>query len=178
MKIPVVDIPHSPKEIFFSERIGDLNKLYAEAGVRDFRFPETLNIHLVYYRSGQELFFSGTFAGQFDGCCGRCLNSYSFPMEKVFDFVLIPHPAKTAKGTELLRREDLGLSFYSSEEIDLAPLITEQVMLALPTRPLCSDRCRGLCGKCGANLNFERCGCAEDAGDARMSIFRTLKVRR
>lgn len=178
MKIPVVDIPQSPEEIIFSERIEDLNKLYGKTAVREFRFPETLNVRLVYYRAGEELFFSGIFTGRFEGCCGRCLENYSFQMEKDFDFVLIPQSAKTVKGAELLRREDLGLSFYTTEEIDLAPLISEQVMLALPTRPLCSDRCRGLCGGCGANLNVESCSCADSMDDPRMSIFRTLKFGR
>ena len=75
-------------------------------------------------------------------------------------------------------REDLGLSYYSTDEIDLAPLIAEQVMLALPTRPLCSDDCRGLCASCGVNWNRETCSCSKATGDPRMAIFRTLKVGR
>jgi uncharacterized protein len=51
-------------------------------------------------------------------------------------------------------------------------------MLALPTRPLCAEDCRGLCDSCGANLNREACDCADTGGDPRMAIFRTLKVGR
>jgi uncharacterized protein len=58
----------------------------------------------------------------------------------------------------------------------MAPLIAEQVMLALPTRPLCSENCRGLCGKCGANLNGDACNCADVDSDPRMALFRRLKV--
>jgi uncharacterized protein len=72
----------------------------------------------------------------------------------------------------------LGLSYYSTDEIDLAPLIAEQVILALPTRPLCSEDCRGLCEQCGINLNREACDCFVESGDPRMAIFRTLKVGR
>lgn len=178
MKIPVDDIPQAPKEITFSERIEELNQIFARGTVRDFRFPHCLNIDLVYYRSGRELFFHGRFEGVFEGCCSRCLKAFSFPMDRKFDFVLSPDPAKSERGAEELRREDLGLSFYATEEINLTPLITEQVMLALPTRPLCSDDCRGLCGGCGANLNYEPCVCSATVGDPRMAIFRTLKVGR
>ena len=98
--------------------------------------------------------------------------------DKEFDFVLRPDPADRGRKIEELNREDLGLSYYSTEEIDLTPLIQEQVMLALPTRPLCHENCRGLCPSCGVDLNKETCACSTSAADPRMAIFRTLKVGR
>ena len=178
MKIPVDDIPQSPKEISFSERIEGLNEIYAKGSARDFRFPPSLHVVLVYYRSGKELFFHGRFEGSIAASCSRCLNDFSFKMDRQFEFVLTPDPAPSARGAEELSRADLGLSFYSTEEIDLSPLITEQVMLALPTRPLCSEDCRGICGGCGADLNREACACSATIGDPRMAVFRTLKVDR
>jgi uncharacterized protein len=178
MKIPIDDIPQSPKEISFAERIEELNEIYARGPARDFRFPPSLSVTLVFYRSGRELFFHGRFEGSVDARCSRCLRDFSFTMEREFEFVLVPAPGTAARGAEELSRADLGLSFYSGEEIDLTPLITEQVLLALPTRPLCSEDCRGLCGGCGADLNREACACSAAAGDPRMAVFRTLKVGR
>ena len=178
MKIPVDDIPQLPKEISFSERIEELNEIYAKGSARDFRFPPSLHVALVYYRSGKELFFHGRLEGSIAASCSRCLNDFSFKMDRQFEFVLMPDPALSARGAEELSRADLGLSFYSTEEIDLSPLIKEQVMLALPTRPLCSEDCRGLCGGCGADLNREACACSVTIGDPRMAVFRALKVDR
>ena len=178
MKISVDEIPQSPKEIKFSESIEELNEIYRRSKNRDFRFPPSLEVELVYYRSGSDLFFSGSFRGRFAGTCGRCLEDYEFPLDSRFDFVLTPSPAKPEAGAEELSREELGLSYYSSEQINLAPLIAEQVMLALPTVPLCSPDCRGLCGTCGVNLNRESCSCTSATGDPRMAIFRDLKVGR
>jgi uncharacterized protein len=178
MKISVDEVPQSPKEVHFSESLDQLNQTYRQSKNRDFRFPSHLNVDLVYYRSGQDIFFSGRFDGRFTGCCGRCLEAYNFTLDTEFEFVLTPHSSKTVRRAEELRREDLGLSYYSTDEIDLAPLIAEQVMLALPTRPLCSDNCRGLCVSCGVNLNRETCSCSTTAGDPRMAIFRNLKVGR
>lgn len=178
MKIPVGDIPQSPKEIRFSESIEGLNDIFGKSTVWDFRFPPSLEIDLVYYRSGQDLLFSGRFSGTFEGCCSRCLKIYSFELQKEFEFILRPDPVKSERGAEELNRDDLGLSYYSTEEINLAPLIAEQVMLALPTRPLCADDCRGFCGGCGVNLNTDECVCSSSVGDPRMAIFRTLKVGR
>jgi uncharacterized protein len=106
------------------------------------------------------------------------LEQYDFPLESRFDFVLAPEAARSHGGAEELSRDELGLSYYSTDEINLTPLIAEQVMLALPTRPLCSEDCRGLCGTCGVNLNRESCSCSEPVGDPRMAIFRNLKVGR
>jgi uncharacterized protein len=75
-------------------------------------------------------------------------------------------------------REDLEYSVYDGEEIDLTPFIREQMLLALPTRPLCSDDCRGLCPRCGANRNERDCGCREDMFDPRLSVLRSLKLYR
>jgi uncharacterized protein len=178
MKISIDEVPQSPKEIQFSESTEELEEIYRRSDERDFGFPAPLEVELVYYRSGLEIFFSGKVRGRITGRCGRCLDEYDFSLDKDFDFVLAPDPAKSERGAEELHRDDLGLSYYSGEEINLAPLIAEQVLLALPTRPLCSEACRGLCGSCGTNLNTESCGCSAGFGDPRMAIFRTLKVGR
>lgn len=178
MKISIDEIPQTPKEIDFSESIEELNQIYSRDNNPDFGFPPSLDVHLIYYRSGPEIFFSGKFSGVFTGNCGRCLEEFDFSLDKTFDFVLSPDPKRSAHGAAELHRDELGLSYYSSDEIDLAPLIAEQVMLALPTRPLCSESCRGLCAKCGANLSTEACSCANVDGDPRMALFRTLKVGR
>lgn len=176
MKILVDEITQSANDVTFTERIDDLNEIYKEGQVRDYGFPRSLDVDLVYYRSGQDIFFQGSFAGIFEGTCSRCLKSYSFEMDQDFDFVLTPRPSTPAAKARELSREDLGLSFYSTEEINLTPLIKEQVLLALPTRPLCREGCRGLCGGCGANLNDESCACSAAAGDPRMALFRALKL--
>jgi uncharacterized protein len=178
MKISVDEIPQTPKEINFSESVEDLNGIYNQTKSRDFRFPEAFNVSLAYYRSGQEIFIHGRFQGELKGCCGRCLEEYRFALAEDFDLVLTPDPGRSDRRIEELSRSDLGLSFYSTDEIDLAPLIAEQIMLALPTRPLCSENCQGLCASCGANLNRETCSCTAAMGDPRMAIFRTLKVGR
>ena len=178
MKIPVDDITESAREVRFFENIGGLNALYKNSECRDFGFPPFLEVDLVYYRSGQEIFFKGSFGGTLEGTCSRCLRNYSFSLGKDFDFVLSSDPSEQGGKVGELDREDLGLSYYSTEEIDLAPLIKEQVMLALPTRPLCHENCRGLCSSCGIDLNQETCACSSSAADPRMAIFRTLKVGR
>ena len=174
MIILVDQITESPKKIRFAESIEQLNQ--ATDLVRDYRFPDFMDVDVVFYRSGRELFFEGSFRGRLEGNCGRCLKGYSFALEKKFSFVLTPDPFSAR--TKELNRNELGLSFYTGQEIDLSPFIREQVLLALPTRPLCKEGCRGLCAGCGADLNLEPCRCAAVVSDPRMAPFRDLKLNR
>lgn len=178
MKVLVDDIPESPKAIEFSESIEELNETYAKGKTREFRFPPLVDVDIVCYRSGRQIFFRGSFRGRIESSCSRCLKDFSMSVEHEFDFVLSPVPFGSNGSTEELRREELGLSYYSGDEIDFAPLIREQVMLALPTRPLCAENCRGLCGGCGVDLNYEDCRCPRAAEDPRMAFFRTLRIDR
>jgi uncharacterized protein len=174
MKILTQQITETPKELSFTEGTEELNRLYSGAA-RDFRFPPALDARVEYYRAGADLFFHGRVGGAIEGSCSRCLKSYSFPLDKEFEFVLTPD-TRSPK-TKALNPGELGLSFYSGEEIDLAPLVREQVLLALPTRPLCNEDCRGLCPSCGVDLNDHSCHCAASRGDARMAVFRDLKLQ-
>lgn len=178
MKISVDQILQSSKQVTFFEDISRLNDLFGHAKISDFSFPPALRVTLTYYRSGADLFFDGNLRGEITGTCARCLDEYRFTLEQDFAFVLTPEPSKSGRGAEELHGGDLGLSSYSGDEVDLAPLIAEQVILALPTRPLCSDSCRGLCEACGANRNTEACDCAATTGDPRLAVFRGLKVGR
>ena len=89
-----------------------------------------------------------------------------------FAVVLTPRSADVAKAR--LTPDDLSLSTYEGEEIDLAPLVHEQAILALPTIPLCAEGCRGLCPRCGADLNAGPCGCPPPAPDPRLAPLRAL----
>ncbi len=45
------------------------------------------------------------------------------------------------------------------QAVDLTSEVRESILLALPTQPLCRASCRGLCPRCGSNLNQEACRC-------------------
>ena len=171
MRIPLTRIDTVPRESRFSETPD-----VSHQGVSAFRFPSPIHVNVTYYRSGREVFFHGGLKGSVEGDCSRCLESFPFVIEKTFDFVLTPDPLPTNKNKELTA-DEMGLSFYSGEDIDLSPYVREQTLLALPLRPLCSESCRGLCPGCGAELNRTGCECAPP-GDPRMAVFRNLRVDR
>lgn len=65
----------------------------------------------------------------------------------------------------------------SGTDIELEPLLRDTLVLALPLNPLCSSGCRGLCARCGADLNAGVCGCSESESDPRWAPLEALKQR-
>ena len=71
--------------------------------------------------------------------------------------------------------EELGVVLFEGDQIDFRAIIQEQVILAIPMQPICRQDCRGLCARCGANLNDGPCDCRGDDVDPRLAILKTLK---
>ena len=93
--------------------------------------------------------------------------------------LLEPAPANEAvpEGGILLDPEDAALGRYRGDEIELDAPILELLALAWPMQPVCSETCRGLCSRCGGNLNQSSCGCDSGTGRRPFSDLRALLER-
>ena len=58
--------------------------------------------------------------------------------------------------------------------IELDEVVISDILLSLPQKFLCSDDCKGLCPKCGKNLNLGDCGCDKREIDPRLAILKQL----
>lgn len=72
--------------------------------------------------------------------------------------------------------EDLRSPYLEGDELDLKSWARDALVLALPTRILCSADCRGLCGICGANLNEDPEHAHEREPDPRWAKLSELKL--
>jgi len=176
MKIPLRDILETPTDLDYAEEVEGLNRLLHAGKSTDYELTKPLEVHVAFYRAQTDLFFDGTLRGRAKATCARCLESFSIAIAKDFAFVLAPE--KPLLGEIELGAADLMQSFYAGTEVDLTALIYEQVLLTLPTRPLCAEECRGLCPQCGVNRNTGACSCSAEAGDPRLAVLRNLKIDR
>ena len=176
MKIAVQDIKEVPQTASYGEPVEHLNTLL-QHGAADYHAIGPVNVTVSYYRAGMDVFLDGDLRVDLRGSCSRCLTDYPLSLAREFSLVLAPE-SELGPGDDdgELADDDLALSYYAGEEIDLAPLVEEQVILGLPTRPLCRTECRGLCPHCGAPLNDGDCGCTVVTHDPRLAILRNLKV--
>jgi uncharacterized protein len=137
---------------------------------RDFRQTTPLSVELEAELEGREIHLVGRLATRLELSCARCLEPVTQELASRFDLRYRPVGSIRAKEDEIeLAREDTEVGFYTGGGLFLADVIAEQVNLALPMKVLCGEECHGLCPRCGANLNRERCRCGPRPVDPRLA---------
>ncbi len=126
--------------------------------------------HLI--RRGPRVTVQGRVRGRVLASCSRCLAEAETPVDETVSVEFRPLP-ESGGGERELTGGELEVDFYQDGIIDMAEFLVEQVRLALPMKPLCSDRCPGLCPVCGRPRQ-EGCGCAERPADDRWDVLRGL----
>ncbi|HYG79167.1 MAG TPA: DUF177 domain-containing protein [Pyrinomonadaceae bacterium] len=117
--------------------------------------------------SGREVRLRGRITARAEVDCDRCLKSVAVPVETEFDVTYVPEEDYGEGGAAELQEEDMSLSVFDGETIDVDELVREQLLLALPSRALCTEECKGLCPVCGADRNAAACGCETEEVDPR-----------
>ncbi|MEO8034534.1 MAG: DUF177 domain-containing protein [Acidobacteriota bacterium] len=109
--------------------------------------------------------------------CARCVDTYPFANTAPFHVRFRPRPEGSGENdeVEITEEGELDVEYYSEREIPLRDLAMEQIQLAIPMKPLCNDKCLGLCPQCGANLNGECCSCAASIVDERWDALRGFR---
>jgi uncharacterized protein len=129
-------------------------------------------------KHGRDILVRGQLSGHLELACSRCLESFTSPVATDFDLLLVPGPGPGAAAAEEeeLSQADLDLDYYTGEVVDLESLLREQIILLIPVKPLCDEACKGLCPKCGANLNSETCHCRPEAVNSPFADLAKLKM--
>lgn len=111
--------------------------------------------------------------------CGRCLEDFREKLNRRFTLRYshaIPSDLVPAGEPEVeLSAEQMDLILFDGETINLRDAVQEQVVLALPFKPLCREDCKGLCSHCGADLNLAPCGCKGDVGKNPFAVLKNKK---
>ncbi|HUF30327.1 MAG TPA: DUF177 domain-containing protein [Gemmatimonadaceae bacterium] len=112
-------------------------------------------------------YFSGRMSGSLAMPCRRCLKSAEATVREELHLLF----AET--GAEEADDPDVFVFSPQAAELDLRPAVREQWLLAAPTFLECREQCRGLCARCGADLNEDPCDCPPET-DNRWSALRSL----
>jgi uncharacterized protein len=124
----------------------------------EFSFLTPVDYDIVVRKFENSVRLEGSVGCSLSLICGRCLDAFPFRIETFLDVGLIkkaPVPE-----TELeLAEEDLEVYYYEDDDVDINPLVYEEILLNMPIKPLCREDCRGLCAVCGKNNNIEECHC-------------------
>ncbi len=114
-------------------------------------------------RNSRGVLVQGTLGTALVGECARCLEATQVPVSIELEELFTYPPSPDAP--------------YAVEEtgnLDLGPLLREEVILAVPMTILCRPDCAGLCPQCGQNWNEGPCDCPQETIDPRLASLRSL----
>jgi len=87
--------------------------------------------------------------------CDRCLEKFDYKLK------IDEHSALT-------------FSVFG-EELDITEELRQNVCLSMPLKMLCKEKCKGLCLKCGKNLNLGNCNCENETFNPKFEKLKYLK---
>lgn len=119
----------------------------------------------------------GTYAGRFEVLCARCLDPVEHALKGQFDLIFRPLGVDQASSDHSISASETEIGYYQDGGLLLEDVLREQVLLSLPARTLCREDCKGLCPRCGHNLNTESCTCVTAPSDPRWSALSDLASR-
>jgi uncharacterized protein len=112
--------------------------------------------------------------------CSRCLREFDYTADQSFTLYFVNGTGGDkglGEGEGELTKEDVEVNHLEDFLLDTTELVLEQFALSLPMQPLCAVECKGLCPRCGSDLNHGPCGCKqEEKVDPRFACLKGFKV--
>lgn len=125
-----------------------------------------------YVNTGRCYRFTGQIECTKSFVCDRCLEPSLQQQEHSFN-------EEFQRGKELAVNGEKAkiVNYFDGDVIDLAPVIRDVLLSDQPLNNICNADCRGLCLKCGANLNHGDCGCDRTVIDPRLAALQQLLLK-
>ena len=107
-----------------------------------------------------------------DLTCDRCAKEYEAEISSKFQIIYM-------FSKESVDEEEINVHYLSPEtdKIDLSGDTIEYAKLSLPLKNLCDDECKGLCPRCGKDLNEGTCSCEKENSNPVWDELKKLKDR-
>ena len=99
-----------------------------------------------------------------DAVCDRCGKAFQQEREIPFRCML---------AEELQNEDNDEIVLLEDGQVDVGELARTAVILGMDTKTLCSEDCKGLCPRCGADLNQGPCSCQKET-DPRLAVLARL----
>ncbi|HJA28731.1 MAG TPA: DUF177 domain-containing protein [Candidatus Olsenella pullicola] len=127
-------------------------------GDHDFSLPQGIDYDVVLTNAGEGILVTGLLRAHVVGTCDRCLGDAEFDVaSEVDEYYLFEEPEELGED-----EDEADYELVSPDRtIDLSGALLTSLVMETPFVVLCREDCKGLCPVCGANLNEEDCGHAE-----------------
>lgn len=175
MKIEVQHIPSQGTTLAYQKEAKGFAVLKELADQGECRFDAPLHIQLKLIPERDMIRLNGRITATALLSCSRCLAEYPFTVDHKFILRFsrqIPSDIHSDKDGQIeLTADQIGLIYFEGEDIDFNDPVQEQIVLALPIKPLCREDCKGLCQQCGVDLNTNPCSCGVDRSNSPFAVL-------
>lgn len=113
---------------------------------------------------GGRFYWSGRIEGITDMTCRRCLEPVAVPVADNLHALFVEADDEETDDADVFRLAT------GTQVVDLREAVREQWLLSVPRYAVCREDCKGLCPKCGTDLNLGACGCAPET-DSRWNAL-------
>ncbi|HEX6966006.1 MAG TPA: DUF177 domain-containing protein, partial [Gemmatimonadaceae bacterium] len=114
-------------------------------------------------------YWSGRIEGTANLACSRCLTPVTAQVSDDVHLFFVEADDEVAEDPDAFRLPP------RAQVVDVRPAIREQWLLSAPSFAVCREECKGICPKCGADLNAGPCGCSTQEPDHRWDALRNLR---
>ncbi|MBU4486160.1 MAG: DUF177 domain-containing protein [Candidatus Delongbacteria bacterium] len=137
--------------IFYTDEITGLKS-------DDFIILNADNLSLNIQKNGNYLHIQGSNSVEFSAVCDRCAEDYK--TRQIINIDYFFHIGEMSSQNS----DDIEIVCPDKNDGNLVfdEYFAESLILAQPLRYLCRDDCKGLCHKCGVNLNEKQCACSNE----------------
>lgn len=139
-------------------------------------FLSPLSVSGYVDRFGETITVRGVARAEVEEACGRCTRRF----QRSLEVDVLVYCDRQGSDDEALARDleqEGQLVYHDGVSLDITGPVREAIILSLPISPLCGEDCRGLCPRCGVDLNTETCHCSEETIDPRWSALKRLTGR-
>jgi uncharacterized protein len=178
--IQIDKLKRRPRQIVIDEQAADFAVLHDLIEQGAVVFNDRIHGILEATWVGDIIEVTGRLSTTVTSPCGRCL----MPVTDLLNIPIMLCYAGLDEDGELpidedieLDSEELGLIPFSGIEIDIRSDLEQEIIMALPQRPLCNETCRGLCPVCGCNMNQEHCECVAPVFHSGLGALKNFKIR-
>lgn len=128
-----------------------------------YHFPEPLRVSGSISNNGKSLILKANCTGLMNTQCTRCTKDITVPISFDLDENLIQGDGDNSYDEDVI--------VFEGTQIDIDDIVSDNFLMNVDTKYLCSEDCKGLCPHCGADLNKGECGCEEDNIDPRWAAL-------
>jgi uncharacterized protein len=163
MKIQIAGLSEGIHEYHFEPSREDLGL--------ESRFADTIKVDATLDKAGTQMVFKARIQTSSKVECDRCVAPFSIDLSPSYTMYYVWNEAEKGRfDPSEVQVVPTGLPI-----IDITEDVRQVVLLAVPLKLVCREDCKGLCPRCGKNLNDSACSCTDSEMDPRWERLRDVR---